>query len=218
MSLEQQHTALLLCDVWDTHWCRGAVERLEALVPRINSTVHALRDRGFLIVHAPSETMDFYRGSKARRRALDIPRTSPPPASEAAAPPLPISIGSTQGCDTGEEPRVGKWSRQHHGVDIDDDRDVISDDGAELYSLYRHRGISTVLVIGVHTNMCVLNRSFAIKAMVGWGLQPLLVRDLTDAMYDPADAPYLSHEAGTGLVIEYIERFWCPSVGSQDLG
>ena len=71
--------------------------------------------------------------------------------------------------------------------------------------------------MGVHTNMCVLRRSFAIKQMVRWGVDVALVRDLTDAMYNPARSPYVSHDAGTQLVIGYIERFWCPSILSADL-
>ena len=31
-----RETALLLCDVWDDHWCKGAVMRLEAMVGRMN--------------------------------------------------------------------------------------------------------------------------------------------------------------------------------------
>jgi hypothetical protein len=65
--------------------------------------------------------------------------------------------------------------------------------------------------------MCILNRSFGIKQMVRWGVNVALVRDLTDAMYNPAMSPYVSHEAGTQLVIGYIERFWCPTVVSTDL-
>ncbi len=60
--------------------------------------------------------------------------------------------------------------------------------------------------MGVHTNMCVLNRSFGIKQMVRWRVPVALVRDLTDAMYNPARAPYVDHDAGTQLVIGYIER------------
>jgi hypothetical protein len=71
--------------------------------------------------------------------------------------------------------------------------------------------------MGVHTNMCVLNRTFAIKQMVKWGKDVYLVRDLTDAMYNPARPPYVSHEDGTRLVVEYIEKFWCPTVASDDL-
>ena len=67
-------------------------------------------------------------------------------------------------------------------------------------------GIEHLFIMGVHTNMCVLNRSFAIKQMVRWGKQVALVRDLTDAMYNPARPPYVSHAEGTDLVIGYIER------------
>ncbi|MCX5684262.1 MAG: hypothetical protein NT049_11330, partial [Planctomycetota bacterium] len=36
-------TALIVCDVWDKHWCRGANERLAAMLPRMNQTVKAAR-------------------------------------------------------------------------------------------------------------------------------------------------------------------------------
>lgn len=55
---------------------------------------------------------------------------------------------------------------------------------------------------GVHTNLCVLSRSFGLAALVGYGLSPVLVSALTDAMYDPRRPPYVSHEEGTRLVVE----------------
>jgi len=69
----------------------------------------------------------------------------------------------------------------------------------------------------VHTNMCVLHRTFAIKQMVRWGKSVALIRDLTDAMYNPAKSPYVSHDAGTQLIIEFIEKFWCSTILSDDL-
>ena len=42
-------TALLLCDVWDRHWSRGATERVDAMVPRMNEVATAARDMGVLI-------------------------------------------------------------------------------------------------------------------------------------------------------------------------
>jgi hypothetical protein len=95
--------------------------------------------------------------------------------------------------------------------------DRISDNGAEIYSFLVQRGIKNLLVMGVHTNMCVLNRTFAIKQMTKWGLRCALVRDLTDAMYDPKAAPFVSHEQGTQLVIEHIEKHWCPTLTRSDL-
>jgi hypothetical protein len=36
-------------------------------------------------------------------------------------------------------------------------------------------------------------------------------------MYSSARPPYVSHEEGTRLVVEYAEKFWCPSLDSGDL-
>jgi hypothetical protein len=65
--------------------------------------------------------------------------------------------------------------------------------------------------------MCILNRTFAIKRMTNLGVRCVLVRDLTDAMYDPKASPFVSHEEGTALVIGHIEKYWCPTVLSADL-
>jgi hypothetical protein len=42
------------------------------------------------------------------------------------------------------------------------------------------------------------------------------MRDMTDAMYDPRSHPFVSHFEGTRLVIEHIEKHWCPTVASTD--
>lgn len=214
--LPARQTALVLCDVWDRHWCRGANERLAALLPRMDHLACAMRDAGALVVHAPSETMAFYAGTPARERAATAPRSAGPALLPHADPPLPIDA-TDEGCDTPPDTPYRAWSRQHPAIEIDQDRDVVSDNGDELYGLYRASGIETVFIMGVHTNMCVLQRSFAIKALVRCGMDVVLVRDLTDAMYNPARPPYVSHEAGTRLVIDYIEKFWCPTTTSEDL-
>lgn len=211
-----RQTALLLCDVWDAHWSRGARERLEAMVARMNQVVVAARRRGMQIIHAPSDTVGFYAGTPARQRILQVPRIEPPAPLEHEDPPLPIDA-SDGGSDTGEAPWYKAWTRQHPAIEIDQECDVISDNGVEILSFLRHRGLEHLLIMGVHTNMCILNRSFAIKAMVRWGVDVALLRDLTDAMYNPARPPYVSHEEGTRLVIEYIEKFWCPTVASEDV-
>lgn len=223
-SLEPERTALLLCDVWDDHTCQGAVDRLEAMIPRINQVVNAVRDRGVFVIHAPSDTMDFYAESRARKRMLDFPTVSIPERAERDDPPMPID-SAEGGCDSGRTPageeydrtRKLPWTRQHAGVDIDEDRDGVACVLEETYPALRALDIETMLILGVHTNMCILNRSFGIKSMVRLGQKVALVRDLTDTMYDPAKAPYVSHDEGTRLVVEYIEKFWCPTVHSNEL-
>ena len=213
--LRWEETAVLICDVWDRHWSRGASERVEAMAPRINEVVEHVRSRGVLVVHAPSETLEFYREHPARRFAQDIPRVEPPDAPPLPEPPLPID-DSDGGSDTGEASWHPAWTRQHAAIRIDDG-DAISDDGAEVYSVLHAGGRRNVLVLGVHTNMCVLRRSFGIRNLLRWRFETMLVRDLTDAMYNPAMPPYVSHERGTELVVEHIERHLCPTVSSTDL-
>jgi nicotinamidase-related amidase len=218
-SLTPTATALVLCDVWDRHWCRGADERLASMLPRMNMVVRSARDAGLLIVHAPSDTIGFYADSPARKRVLAAPAVDAPEDQPHDDPPLPIDAADG-GCDTeGTIAAVDEkvWTRQHPAIEIDHHLDAISDDGRELYNLYRQRKIRYVILVGVHTNMCILNRSFAIKQMVRWGFNVALVRDLTDAMYNPARPPYVSHKEGTQLTLAYIEKHWCPTLSSNDL-
>ena len=209
-------TALLLCDLWDHHWCKAATKRAAAIAERANRVVAAARANGVQVIHCPSDTMDFYAYTPQRRRVADIPTVEPPdPIDLPIPPPLPID-DSDGGCDDGGCETGHPWTRQHPAIEIGED-DMVSDDGGEVYSFMRGAGIENLVVIGIHTNMCVLDRSFAIKQMTKWGIPCVLVRDLTDTMYKPGRAPYVSHDRGTELVVDHIERYWCPSILSRDL-
>ena len=208
-------TAILLCDVWDNHWCSGATQRVDVMAPTMNSVVKTARENGIQIVHSPSGTLDFYADTPYRQKIVNFPRIDPSESLDLSDPPLPID-DSDGGCDTGNERQYAAWSRQHAAIEITGN-DVISDDGREIYSFIHQHGIKNLIIMGVHTNMCVLGRSFGIRQMTKWGIRCVLVRDLTDAMYNPKRAPYVSHERGTELVIEHIEKYWCPSILSSDL-
>jgi nicotinamidase-related amidase len=211
-----EKVAIVICDMWDNHWSRGAADRVTEMAPRMNGVIQAARDRGVSIIHAPSETMRFYADDPARQRMRDLPRVDRPEVVDHPDYPLPID-DSDGGSDTGETSWFKAWKRQHPSIEIDQQKDGISDDGVEVCSFIGQRGIEQVLIMGVHTNMCVLRRPFAIKALTRRGIPVALVRDLTDALYNPARSPYVTHDEGTRLVIGYIEKFWCPSIQSEDL-
>jgi len=213
-ALDPKQTAIVICDMWDKHWCRGATDRVNQLAAKMNPVVEAARKRGITIVHAPSDTMQSYTSHPARLAIKRFPQIAPPQPLDLADPKLPID-DARGGCDTGDK-QYKAWSRQHSGLRIDD-RDFISDNGPEIYNMLRALGIRNIVIMGVHTNMCVLNRTFAIKQMTKWGIPCILVRDLTDAMYNPEDAPRVTHQAGTELVIQHIEKYWAPTVLSKDL-
>lgn len=208
-------TAIIVVDMWDRHWSWGATERVNVMAPRMDIVLGRARERGVQIIHAPSDTMDFYEAHAARKWVLELPHAAPPAERELPDPPLPVNA-SDGGSDTGETDTYKAWHRQHPAIKICD-TDAISDNGQEVYNLLHHKGIRNLIFMGVHTNMCVLGRSFAIKQMVRWGFNAVLARDLTDAMYNPFKPPYVSHEEGTQLIIEYIEKFWCPTMLSGDL-
>lgn len=207
-------TAIVICDMWDKHWCRGATTRVAQLVERMEPFLTKMRASGVLVIHAPSETMDFYKDSAQRKAILSMPAITPPPALALTDPPLPVD-SADGGCDT-DDKFYKAWKREHPGLTIGS-QDLISDNGQEIFNALKLRAITNLLIMGVHTNMCILNRSFAIRQMTKWGMKCILVRDLTDAMYDPNDKPFVSHDAGTELVVQHIEKYWAPSTLSKDI-
>jgi nicotinamidase-related amidase len=212
------HTALVLCDMWDHHWCKGAEDRVGTLAAKMSPVIDQLRAHGVLIIHAPSETMEFYKEHPARLAMLKIPQVELPHELDLTAPPLPID-DSDGGCDTPDnplKPNTRVWTRENSAIRIAPG-DLVSDKGREVYSALCKRGIHDLLIAGVHTNMCVLNRGFAIKQMSKWGVHCILIRDLTDAMYNPKRSPFVSHAQGTELVIEHIEKYWTPTTTSTEL-
>jgi nicotinamidase-related amidase len=211
-------SAIIVCDVWDHHWCKGAEQRLAPLLPRMNALLKEARRRGVLIIHAPSDTMKFYDQTPQRALAKNAPPVKPPQNLKRPDPALPID-DSDGGCDCAVPCRNGKpypWTREHPAIEIGP-ADPITDKGPEVYNLLRQHGIRHVMILGVHANMCILNRSFAIKQLVRWGFDTALVRDLTDTMYNSRKAPFVPHEKGTDLVIEHIEKYWCPSISSDQI-
>jgi len=208
-------SAVIVCDMWDKHWCTGANVRVAALVKRMEPFLEEARRHGVTIVHAPSETMAYYAGTPQREKMLHLAHFAPPEPLNLNAPPLPID-DSRGGCDTPGEKEHKAWQCENAGLRIAPE-DFISDNGQEIYNLLKTRGIETVFYTGVHANMCILNRTFAIRQMSKWGVRCILLRDLTDAMYNPEDAPHVSHAEGTELVVEYIEKYWTPTAVSGEV-
>lgn len=220
---EGTNTVVIVCDMWDAHWCKGATARVKEMAPRMNEFLQKARALGMLIVHAPSGTMKHYEGYPQRRRAQEARRSSSGtdlnrwrPLDKAREGMLPID-DSDGGCDdTPQCAQASPWQCQIETIQIALE-DAISDSGEEIMGLLCERGIENVILLGVHANMCVLGRPFGIRAMVGAGKNVLLVRDLTDTMYNSRKHPFVSHFAGTDLVIEHIERNWCPTITSADM-
>ena len=57
---EPMKTAMIICDMWDDHWCKGAASRVAELAGPMNELVKAARSRGVFIIHSPSSVTGFY--------------------------------------------------------------------------------------------------------------------------------------------------------------
>lgn len=215
-------TAVVICDMWNDHYCRNAARRVAEMAPRMNEVITEARSRGALIIHCPSGCMEFYENTPQRKRAQEAPvvETKIPLQSWCylnAGTESEMPVETNQPCDDTVDLRERKrfYDRQIETIQIAKE-DAITD-SAEAFYLMKQRGITNVVLMGVHTNMCVLGRPFGIRQLVGQGMNVVLMRDMTDTMYNPKDAPYVNHFTGNDLVFSHIERNWCPTVTSDAL-
>lgn len=219
---DASRTAVVICDMWDDHYCRSAAKRVAEMAPRMNEVVKKARDAGALIIHCPSGCMNFYADTPQRKLAQEAPRLGTTIPLEGwchldpdREPEMPVK--TDQPCDDEDalRPRVRFYNRQIEAIEIAPE-DAITE-SAEAFFLMKSRGIENVLVMGVHTNMCVLGRPFGIRQLVRQGMKPVLVRDMTDSMYNPTEPPFVNHFTGNDLIFEHIERHWCATTTSGDI-
>src|SRR5580698_10330434 len=112
-------TAIVVCDMWNEHWCKGATRRVAEMAPRMNDVLVAARKRGVLIIHCPSSTMKFYEGTEERERAHRVAHvaTKPPLRNSCSLDAkregrLPID-DSDGGCDCDPPCKQGSpWTRE----------------------------------------------------------------------------------------------------------
>ncbi|MCP4169231.1 MAG: hypothetical protein GY758_00480 [Fuerstiella sp.] len=223
-------TAIIICDMWADHPCKLAAMRVSRMAPRMNEVVSLARDHGVAIIHAPSSGMKHYEDTPYRQRMKSARPALPPVPiqswcyhnSEHEGPwPIVDDIkrgeAKVTGCDDPVGlPHVPTDRHQHPEIQIIG-YDGISDNGQEIFNFLEQEGRCNIVLMGVHTNMCVLGRPFGIRQQKYLGKNVVLCRDLTDALYDPRDKPFVSHARGVELVIEHIETYWCPSIEGVSL-
>ena len=216
-----EKTAIIVIDMWDDHHCVSAARRVGEMAPEMNRALKAAREKGIFVIHAPSDCMEFYQDTPQRRRAREAPFTAAPvkfqwnrfnPERES---PLEAKLErSGCSCDTPEpcNPSFKAWKREHPAIEIGA-ADAVSDQGQEVFNLLESRGTEQVVIMGVHTNVCVLGRPFGIRQMVYLGKNVTLCRDLTDSYHrDPG-----RHFEGLHRIVEHIEWNWCPTMTSESI-
>jgi len=201
--------------MWNQHWCPSATERVGMLALIINETLNIARNQGVLIIHAPSECTGWYKNYTARKWVVNLPNQQLPLPIVHSNPGFPIDSGDA-GCDVPGYSQYTAWTHETDLITIWNHDAIIADNSQEIYNVLIAKGIKNIIYVGVHENMCVMNRQFSIEKTLSWGFQPVITREATDTMYDPSRAPYVPHDQGTFLMTEFIEKFWVPSVSIYD--
>ncbi len=231
-------TAVVVCDMWDLHHCLNATRRVGEMAPRMNRVLNAARSSGALIIHAPSSCMEPYKDHPGRLRAMNAPKADNVPEDIGQwCYKIPQEDGGKYPIDQsdgGEDDDLvehAQWARMLTSMDRNPrapwksqtdllkihEEDLISDNGVEIWNVMEQRGIKNVILVGVHTNMCVLGRPFGLRQMAKNGKNVVLMRDMTDTMYNPKMEPHVSHFTGTDLIVEHIEKWVCPTITSDQV-
>jgi nicotinamidase-related amidase len=172
----------------------------------MNQLLKLARTAGATIIHAPSSCMEPYKDHPGRKRAIAAPQADNVPEDIGQwCYKIPqeddgtYPIDQTDGGEDDDLVEHAQWARMLTSMDRNpkapwksqtdlldiDDEDVISDNGVEIWNVMEQRGIKNVILVGVHTNMCVLGRPFGLRQMSKNGKNVVLVRDMTDTMYNP---------------------------------
>ena len=211
--VDARRVGVIAVDVWNHHWCKTATMRVDAFVPRINEALEGARAMGMTVMLCPSDVVENYAGFCQREAVLAMPLMAVPKVVDASCPPVP----DAGGCACGRERCAVNygWDGMHPGLRIGED-DLMPDTQAEVYTICKRRGLTHLVYVGFHTQVCLLGKPMGLRAMKTAGLRCVLARDMTDAHpgYDPARG--FTPDLNTAQVVEHFERHLAPTVHLAD--
>ncbi len=187
--------------------------RVDAIVPRMNKALEAARDLGMTVMLCPSDVVDNYVGYPQRERIFALPGVTVPKVYDVTCPPVPDAGGCA--CDRERCAVNYGWDGMHPDLRIGK-HDLMPDTQAEVYAICRQYGLTHLIYVGFHTQVCLLGKPMGLRAMKSAGLQCVLARDMTDAHpgYDPARK--FTPDLNTAQVVEHFEKHLASTIHLQD--
>ena len=199
---DPRHTAVVAVDVWNFHWCKTSTERISSLLPRMNKALEAARNLGMTVFLCPTDVADNFVGTPMVERVLAVEPLPVPHVRDVNCPASPDGGG----CTCGRERCQGNygWDGMHPDLVVGPD-DLMPNDAGRLYTICKQRGITHLIFVGFHTQVCLLGKSVGLRAMLEAGFQCALARDLTDAhgRYEPGGE---TPDDFTAKVVAHFEK------------
>lgn len=210
--VDPKRVGVIAVDVWNFHWCKTATMRVDAIVPRMNRALDAARALGMTVMLCPSDVVDNYVGYAQREAVFALPKLAVPSVVNVTCPPVP----DAGGCACGRERCAVNygWDGMHPALRIAE-ADLMPDTQAEVYAICQKYGLTHLIYVGFHTQVCLLGKPMGLKAMKSAGLRCVLARDMTDAHpgYDPARN--FTPDLNTEQVVEHFEKHLSPTISFQ---
>ncbi len=211
-TVDPHRVGVIAVDVWNFHWCKTATMRVDAIVPRMNKALDAARALGMTVMLCPSDVVDNYVGYPQREAIFDLPKVTVPALVDVTCPPVP----DAGGCACGRERCAVNygWDGMHPALRIGES-DLMPDTQAEVYAICQKQGLTHLIYVGFHTQVCLLGKPMGLKAMKSAGLNCMLARDMTDAHpgYDPERN--FTPDLNTEQVVEHFEKHLAPTIHFQ---
>ena len=210
--IDPAKVGVIAVDVWNFHWCKTATMRVDAIVPRMNKALEAARELGMTVMLCPSDVVDNYVGYPQRERIFALPKTMVPEVLDVTCPPVPDAGGCA--CDRERCAVNYGWDGMHPDLRIGEN-DLMPDTQAEVYAICKQYGLTHLIYVGFHTQVCLLGKPMGLRAMKSAGLQCVLARDMTDAHpgYDPGRK--FTPDLNTAQVVEHFEKHLAPTIHFQ---
>jgi nicotinamidase-related amidase len=181
----------------------------------MNRALSAARELGMQIVWNPSDVVTSYSGFPQYEKAVAAEHRHAPQVREAIDAKFTAPYGK---CMCGPGIHCGGnygWDDMHPDLTIDDN-DLISSSTDEIYSLLHDRGITGIIYMGVHTNMCVFGKPGAMSSMWRAGFNCMLARDLNDAYTAYEPGKNYTPDTGTTEIDENLQKAGVPNVNIGD--
>jgi hypothetical protein len=214
VEIDTSKVGIIVVDMWNFHWCKTSTARVGALVPRMNRCLEELRKMGAQVFLCPTDVADNYVGTRMIESVLAVEPMPIPKARKIECPAAADGGGCT--CGPGNRCLVNYgWDGMHPDL-IVGESDLMPNDPEMLYAILKKRGITHLIFMGVHTQVCLLGKSIGMRNMLEAGFQCYLCRDLTDAhgMYDPVKG--ITPDAFTRGVVAHFEKYLAPSINMVD--
>ena len=212
-TLDPSKVAVLVIGMWSGHQCLVADRILHELSPKVDSFLRMCRSNQMKVIFGSSSLTKLpkYAALRKNMKGLSFAKLVDHGLSFS---PIPFDDS-----DGGVNERNPNFKRDdvdlHPAIEVFD-TDAMSDNSKEILNYLHHHNIELLLVVGVHTNMCVLDRPYGIKNLARYGFPMAIVRDLADPMVKPDGVRVKDRDDAKEKIVRFIEQHFCPSVDSRD--